>query len=75
VREELGAEVLVHCPIAAPDAAADEALGDVVEPLDENSVFVARVHPRTRAREGARLELVVDTKRLHFFEPETGLAL
>ena len=37
--------------------------------------FVARVDPQTAAREGERLRLVVDTRRLHFFEPAGGLAI
>ena len=37
--------------------------------------FVARVHPKTAAREGEQLHLVVNTRQLHFFEPESGLAV
>jgi multiple sugar transport system ATP-binding protein len=74
LREALGSEVLLHFSIAAADAVAiDDA--DFVEPLDEGSVFVARVHPRTTAREGQRLELAVDTMRLHFFDPNSGDAI
>jgi len=36
---------------------------------------VARVDPRVRVVAGARLTLAVDVARLHFFDPETGLAL
>ena len=42
---------------------------------DSQSIFVARVHPQTKAREGEPLRLVVNTKRLHFFDPDTGLAI
>jgi multiple sugar transport system ATP-binding protein len=55
-----------------------EALGSEVLvhfPGDASSTFVARVHPQTTAREGEQLRLVVDTKKLHFFEPESGLAV
>ncbi|HWX10141.1 MAG TPA: sn-glycerol-3-phosphate ABC transporter ATP-binding protein UgpC [Gaiellaceae bacterium] len=54
-----------------------EALGSevLVHFPVEGSMFVARVNPQTSAREGEQLDLVVDTKRLHFFEPETGIAL
>jgi len=37
--------------------------------------FVARIDPQTAAREGEPLRLVVDTRRLHFFEPGSGLAI
>jgi multiple sugar transport system ATP-binding protein len=67
VREALGSEVLIHFPLDAADA---------LEPLvDAGSIFVARISPRTQAREGERLDLVLDAKRLHFFDPETGAAL
>jgi multiple sugar transport system ATP-binding protein len=56
-----------------------EALGSEVLvhfPLgDASSTLIARVDPQTAAREGEPLRLVVDTRRLHFFEPESGLAI
>ncbi len=61
LREALGSEMLVHFAVAPAD--------------DTSAIFVARVHPQTSAREGRPISLVVDTKRLHFFEPETGLAI
>jgi multiple sugar transport system ATP-binding protein len=39
------------------------------------STFVARLDPRTRAAERQPLELAVDTARLHFFDPQTGLGI
>jgi multiple sugar transport system ATP-binding protein len=68
LREALGSEVLLHFPIA-PTAGAGAPVADA------SSTFVARVHPQTTAREGDRLRLVVNTKRLHFFEPEDGFAI
>jgi multiple sugar transport system ATP-binding protein len=59
LREALGSEVLVHFPLGR----------------DTDSTFVARIDPQTTAREGDPLRLVVDTRRLHFFEPESGLAI
>ena len=39
------------------------------------SRFVARVSPRAPSAEGSPVELAVDTSRLYFFDPETGLAI
>jgi hypothetical protein len=54
--------VPVHFPLAARDA-------------DASPTLVARVESQTSAREGEPLRLVVNTKRLHFFEPDSGLAI
>jgi multiple sugar transport system ATP-binding protein len=71
LRETLGAEVLLHfsvLPASGP--------GESIEPLGGmSSIFVARVRPETTARVGEPLRLVVDTRRLHFFDPESGLAI
>jgi multiple sugar transport system ATP-binding protein len=73
LREALGSEVLVHFPVEAAAAAAADA---VVQPLgDTSSTFVARVDPQTTACVGEPLQLVVNTARLHFFDPGTGLAI
>jgi len=60
--EALGSEVLVHFSIVASTSKS-------------GSSFVARVHRRTVARVGEPLRLVVNTKRMHFFDPETGIAI
>jgi len=69
LRETLGSEVLVH--FAAVEPAPDR---EVVS-LADTTAFVARVDPQTAAVEGAPLRLVADTRRLHFFDPATGLAV
>ena len=52
-----------------------------VEPLGSETLlygttagqeFTARIAPRSIPKPGESLELVVDTSRLHFFDPETG---
>jgi multiple sugar transport system ATP-binding protein len=40
-----------------------------------SSTFVARLDPRTEAAGRRSLELAVDTTRMHFFDPETGLGI
>jgi multiple sugar transport system ATP-binding protein len=76
--EELGNELLVHftgdmqvaldAPIA--DAVASEHATEIT-----GGTGVARVDPRLRVARDERLELVVDTERLHFFDPGSGEAL
>jgi multiple sugar transport system ATP-binding protein len=87
LREALGSEVLVHFTVNAPIVMTEdtrELAVDVgaehLEALEErakaaNSVFVAQLSPRTKVREGDKLETMVDTNRLHFFDPETGLGI
>ncbi len=70
LRETLGSEVLVHFAVDGAGAGAS------LEPLGAlSSIFVARVHPETSARVGEPLHLVVDTRRLHFFDPGSGLTI
>ncbi|MHB8642836.1 MAG: ABC transporter ATP-binding protein [Gaiellaceae bacterium] len=84
IREDLGAEVLVHFGVAGPPvrggdveaALGEEALEATSDATERHgALFTARVSRDSRAREGDRIELAVDTGRLHFFEPETGLAI
>jgi multiple sugar transport system ATP-binding protein len=37
--------------------------------------FVAAFAPRSRVRVGDQVEVVVDTERMHFFDPDTGNAI
>jgi multiple sugar transport system ATP-binding protein len=78
VREDMGAEVYLHLPSPAPSvlsAEVKEALEGAAEEEERRHTFVARVDRATRAREGERIELVVDSKHLHFFDLETGAAI
>jgi multiple sugar transport system ATP-binding protein len=84
LREALGSEVLIHFTVEAPIVLTEDTkelatdVGTVeLEDLERRakearSTFVASLNPRTDAREGERLELFVDTRRLHFFDPENG---
>jgi multiple sugar transport system ATP-binding protein len=61
---------------SGPMAHANVAVQELERAVEiGTSTFVARLDPRTRARQRETLELVVDTARLHFFDPETGLGI
>ena len=78
VVEELGADTHVCFWVDAgrPDVESGEddpdeaALG-----VGQKTLFTARVDPRSVPAVGSRRELAVDTGRLHFFDPVSGLAL
>ncbi len=84
LREALGADILVHFKVNAPIVMTEdvkELAGDVgqeaLEAAEQSaqkgeSIFLARLNPRTGAREREPIELVVDVERLHFFDPDTG---
>jgi multiple sugar transport system ATP-binding protein len=84
VTEELGSEVHVIFSIDAPPVVTDETAaaleGDETEetlaPLDfGKATFVARVDARSKARPRERIRLTLDPGRLHFFDPDTGVAI
>jgi multiple sugar transport system ATP-binding protein len=87
LREALGSQVLVHFTVHSPVvmtddtrelavAAGAEGLAALEQQAGEaTSTFVAQLSPRTALNLGDRLEVVVDTNRLHFFDPETGLGI
>jgi multiple sugar transport system ATP-binding protein len=86
LRESLGAEVLIHFDVKAPIALTDDARALAAEGGKEqheleaqakeaNTTLVARLSPESRTSEGEQVELVVDTRKLHFFDTTTGLAI
>ncbi len=78
VVEELGSDAHVLFPVQAPRISAESLQAQAEDAMllaDEQSLFTARVDPRTGARPGGRLTLAVDPARFHFFEPETGESL
>jgi multiple sugar transport system ATP-binding protein len=84
VVEDLGAETHVIFPIDAPRVVAD-AVQAAVEDLaddegglfadDQRSLFIARVDGEAVIRSGVPVELAVDTRRMHSFDPVTGAAV
>jgi multiple sugar transport system ATP-binding protein len=70
LREELGAEVHIHCGIGA--VAHHAEAGQDVSSL---ATVVARMDPQTTLAEGQDARVHVDTTKLHFFDPATGVAI
>jgi multiple sugar transport system ATP-binding protein len=81
IREDMGSEVFVHFGVGGTAVRTDDVAAAVgedaaqvaeVEAGAKGNVWVARLDRDTRAAEGQKVELAVDTARLHFFDPETG---
>ena len=75
VREALGAETLVHFPVAAPsvDSGDPDALDELGD--EDASRCTARFSAATRVRVGDRVRVNVSAERLHFFDRKTHLAI
>jgi len=81
--EALGSEVMVHFHVDARPAVTEETRelarerGDAstAETQSEGTTLVGRFGARTRLRKGDTTEVAVDTRNLHFFDPETGLGI
>ena len=78
--EDLGSEVHVIFPLDAPRVVAEAVQAAVVDTDDEGALFVddqrslftARIDGEVSIRTGSPVELAVDTRRMHFFDPATG---
>jgi multiple sugar transport system ATP-binding protein len=87
LREALGSEIMVHLSVDARSAQTEDvrelaedvgvptAAGDDVGAEERNATVVGRFAPRSRVAVGDDAEAVVDTRNLHFFDPETGLGI
>ena len=77
--EALGSEVIAHFPLGGgAETAAAEAASEApsLEPEpDSGVVLTARLSPKSGARTGQPLRVVIDLERLHFFDPETDEAI
>jgi multiple sugar transport system ATP-binding protein len=81
--EALGSEIMVHLSIDATPAITDEVrelARDVGQDADARArpgatTVVGRFGARSRVKPGDEAEVAVDTRALHFFDPETGLGI
>jgi multiple sugar transport system ATP-binding protein len=83
LREALGAEIMAHFSVEAKLAETEETqelardIGDTQSDMgvpapEGKAIVVGRFGARSRVREGDKVRVLVDTRALHFFDPETG---
>jgi len=80
LKEGLGSQLLVHFSIDAPRAQTEDVRAAVEEQLSASEVTsvgegIALVDARVPIVTGERVSFAVDTERLHFFDPATGVAV
>jgi multiple sugar transport system ATP-binding protein len=85
LREALGSEIMAHFAITGAHAETDETRelaqdaggdeGSHVGVREGEAVLVGRFGARSRVKQGEDVEAVVDTRALHFFDPETGIGI
>jgi multiple sugar transport system ATP-binding protein len=80
LKEALGAEVLAHFNVDARPAITEdvrELAADVGEEVSEtpHTTMVGRFGPRSKVSEGQDAEVAVDTRGLHFFDPDSGAGI
>jgi len=85
--EALGSEIMAHFTIDAPPALTEDvkelaqdvgderAVREAAEGSKQHTTMVGRFDPRAEVKEGEIAEVAVDTRGLHFFDPETGLGI
>jgi multiple sugar transport system ATP-binding protein len=84
LREALGSEIMVHFTVDAPPALTEDVRELAKDAGDERAVqdegarettMVGRFGARSSVRAGETAEVAVDTRALHFFEPDSGLGI
>jgi multiple sugar transport system ATP-binding protein len=85
--EALGSELMVHFTVNAPPALTEdvkELAADVGEDAlagleearaEQQTTIVGRFSVESRVKDGETAEVAVDTRALHFFDPDSGLGI
>jgi multiple sugar transport system ATP-binding protein len=82
--EALGSEIMVHFKVDAPAAATEDVRelakdagteGLAERDSESGATMVGSFGARSRVRVGDAVDVAVDTRALHFFEPESGLGI
>jgi len=79
--EQLGSDTYIHFykdinPVqteAIEEILADE--GEDISVLGTQTKFIARINPNATIEEGQNINLAIDPTKLHYFNPDTGLAI
>jgi multiple sugar transport system ATP-binding protein len=86
LKEALGSEIMVHFSVDAKpaltedvrelarDVGDDRAIQQAAEGASETTI-VGRFGARSGVRHGDTIEVAVDTRALHFFDPDSGLGI
>jgi multiple sugar transport system ATP-binding protein len=87
LREPLGSEIVAHFTVDAPpaltedvrelarDVGQESAVKSAVAEGEHETVMVGRFGPRSRIKDGDRVDVAVETGALHFFDLETSLGI
>jgi multiple sugar transport system ATP-binding protein len=79
VIESMGSEKYLYCELSEEQVAHTQSMGEVQADIgsDEEAaeMMVARVAPETEAREDDSISLVIDSSKVHLFDPETEEAI
>ena len=82
LREALGSEIMAHLEVDARPAQTDEArelAADTgltsLDAVKAGAAVVGRFGPRSKVAVGDTVDMAVDTRNLHFFDPTTGLGI
>ena len=81
ITEALGSEVMVHFGIDAPQVFSEVRQGgsdgETLKAIgiESSATFVASFNSRSKVRPGDMIDIAVDTRHLHFFDPADGSRL
>ena len=79
--EQLGSDTYVHFykdikPVqteAIEEILADD--GEDISVLGDETKFIARINPNSAVEEGQKINLALDPTKIHYFDPDSGLAI